>query len=132
MRLPRVRFTVRRMTAVVAVAAVVLVALPRTGGTDPFGTACPALQVEGEVAWVDRTNERVVLTIGSDDGLVTGFSMSLFRPEPWAQSLGQVRITSVGPDHAEGDVIREWSMSRVKVRVGDRVSLYPTYKKRGR
>jgi len=60
--------------------------------------------VHGEVARVARNN-RVELTIGSDDGLVVGHELFLYRLKPKPDYLGKIRIISVDPDQAVGEVI---------------------------
>jgi hypothetical protein len=60
--------------------------------------------VHGEVARVARNNQ-VELTIGSDDGLVVGHELFLWRLKPKPDYLGKIRIISVDPDQAVGVVI---------------------------
>ncbi|GAC1451238.1 MAG: hypothetical protein NVSMB9_36210 [Isosphaeraceae bacterium] len=125
MRLPRVRFTVRRMMGGVAVASLILVALPLTRGTRQYQAVCPPPQVEGEVAWVDSTNERVLLTIGSDDGLVQGVELYGFRNDPKSRFLGKIRIVYIDDDRSVGQVIGVWNKPGSPIRKGDKVALYP-------
>jgi len=77
--------------------------------------------VQGEVARVDRQNSRVELTIGSDDGLVPGHELFLFRTKPQPQYLGKVKILSVDPDQAVGQVIGT-TYHGIKIQEGDHVS----------
>ena len=77
--------------------------------------------VQGEVARVDRRNQRVELTIGSDDGLVPGHELYLYRTKPRPQYLGKVRIISVDPDQAVGQVIGG-ILHGIKIQEGDNVS----------
>jgi hypothetical protein len=124
MRLPRVRFTMWRMMVAVAIVSLILVAIPPIKGINTYiMCAYSPFPVEGEVNWVDSSNDQVLLTIGSDDGLVVGHLVSVYRSKSRARSLGMIRITSTDPDEAEGKFVRDWSNFRVKVRVGDRVSL---------
>ena len=61
--------------------------------------------VEGEVDKVDSNNRRVEITIGSDDGLVVGHELHLYRLGPEPKYLGKVKIISVDPDRAVAEVI---------------------------
>ena len=47
--------------------------------------------VSGQVKKVDPTNKRLEITIGSDDGLVVGHELYLFRTKPRPEYLGKVR-----------------------------------------
>jgi multidrug efflux pump subunit AcrA (membrane-fusion protein) len=76
--------------------------------------------VHGEVARVEA-NRRVELTIGSDDGLVVGHELSIFRLKPRPEYLGKIRIISVDPDQAVGVVIGNTYQGK-KIREGDIVS----------
>jgi len=76
--------------------------------------------VHGEVARVER-NKRVELTIGSDDGLVVGHELSLYRLKPKADYLGKIRIISVDPDQAVGVVIGATVQGK-QIKEGDVVS----------
>jgi chromosome segregation ATPase len=60
--------------------------------------------VVGEVKRVDPSNRRVEITIGSDDGLVPGHELYLFRTTPRPEYLGKITIISVDPDQAVGRV----------------------------
>jgi multidrug efflux pump subunit AcrA (membrane-fusion protein) len=77
--------------------------------------------VQGEVARVDRRNQRVELTIGSDDGLVPGHELYLYRTKPRPQYLGKVRIISVDPDQAVGQMIGG-VLHGIQIQEGDHVS----------
>jgi ABC-type Na+ efflux pump permease subunit len=76
--------------------------------------------VHGEVARVARNN-RVELTIGSDDGLVVGHELSLYRLKPKPDYLGKIRIISVDPDQAVGEVIGGTVQGK-QIKEGDIVS----------
>jgi hypothetical protein len=76
--------------------------------------------VHGEVARVDRNN-RVELTIGSDDGLVVGHELFLWRLKPRSEYLGKIRIISVDPDQAVGVVIGGTYQGK-QIKEGDIVS----------
>ncbi|AGA30635.1 hypothetical protein [Singulisphaera acidiphila] len=77
--------------------------------------------VHGEVARVDRDN-RVELTIGSDDGLVVGHELYLWRLKPKPEYLGKIRILSVDPDQAVGVVVGGTTIQGKKIKEGDIVS----------
>jgi hypothetical protein len=76
--------------------------------------------VHGEVARVARNN-RVELTIGSDDGLVVGHELVLWRLKPKPDYLGKIRIISVDPDQAVGEVIGGTVQGK-QIKEGDIVS----------
>jgi hypothetical protein len=77
--------------------------------------------VEGEVKQVDPTNRKIVMTIGSDDGLVMGHELFVFRTKPRAEYLGKVQIIAVDPDQAVGRVVGNTNQGK-KIREGDIVS----------
>jgi len=79
--------------------------------------------VHGEVARVDRDN-RVELTIGSDDGLVVGHELYLWRLKPKSEYLGKVRIISVDPDQAVGVVVGGTTVQGKKIKEGDIVLVH--------
>jgi hypothetical protein len=77
--------------------------------------------VMGEVKRVDPTNRRFEITIGSDDGLVVGHELFLFRLSPRPEYLGKVMIQTVDPDQAVVKVIGN-TVHGKKIREGDIVS----------
>jgi hypothetical protein len=77
--------------------------------------------VMGEVKRVDPTNRRLEITIGSDDGLVVGHELYLFRLSPRPEYLGKVKIQTVDPDQAVVRVIGNTFQGK-KIREGDIVS----------
>jgi hypothetical protein len=77
--------------------------------------------VRGEVARVDAQNRSVEITIGSDDGLVPGHELFLFREKPQAEYLGKIKIISVDPDQSVGRVIGATIQGK-KIKEGDIVS----------
>jgi hypothetical protein len=88
--------------------------------------APPPYFAHGEVWKVDAQNKRVDITIGSDDGLVPGHELFVYRVDPLAQSgakfelLGQIQIVAAFPLQSVAKVI---SPLRGKViKEGDRVS----------
>ena len=77
--------------------------------------------VVGEVKRVDPSNRRVEITIGSDDGLVVGHELFLFRQKPRPEYLGKITIISVDPDQAVGRVNGTTYQGK-KIQEGDLVS----------
>jgi hypothetical protein len=77
--------------------------------------------VEGEVSRVDPRNDRMEITIGSDDGLVVGHELLLYRLSPQPEYLGKVRISAVDPDKAVAKVVGRTVQGK-KIREGDIVS----------
>ena len=77
--------------------------------------------VVGEVKRVDPSNRRVELSIGSDDGLVVGHELFLFRQIPRPEYLGKITIISVDPDQAVGRVNGTTYQGK-KIKEGDLVS----------
>jgi hypothetical protein len=61
------------------------------------------------------------ITIGSDDGLVVGHELYLFRTSPRPEYLGKVKIISVDPDQAVAKVIGNTVQGK-KIKEGDIVS----------
>jgi len=78
-------------------------------------------QVEGEVRRVDSQNRRVEITIGSDDGLVPGHELFLYRTKPRPEYLGKIQVLTVDPDQAVGKVINGTNQGK-KIQEGDIVS----------
>ena len=77
--------------------------------------------VHGEVLRVDARNQRVELSIGSDDGLVPGHELYLYRVKPRPEYLGKIAILSTDPDQAVGQVIGT-TVNGKKIQEGDIVS----------
>jgi chromosome segregation ATPase len=77
--------------------------------------------VVGEVKRVDAKNQRVEVTIGSDDGLVVGHELYLFRTSPRPEFLGKVSIVDVDPDQAVAKVVGHTYQGK-KIKEGDIVS----------
>ncbi len=97
--------------------------LRRNGLSDDIatvkGTDTPP-SVEGEVSRVEG-NKSVELTIGSDDGLVPGHELSLYRVKPKPEYLGKIKIISVDPDQSVGRIIGATVQGK-KIKEGDIVS----------
>lgn len=77
--------------------------------------------VEGKITRVDRANQRVEISIGSDDGLSVGHELELWRTTPTPEYLGRIRVEAVDPDHAVGTVIGKTIQGK-KIQEGDIVS----------
>jgi chromosome segregation ATPase len=77
--------------------------------------------VVGEVKRIDPTNRRLEVTIGSDDGLVVGHELYIFRTTPRPEYIGKVAIVTVDPDQAVAKVIGNTFQGK-KIKEGDIVS----------
>lgn len=78
--------------------------------------------VEGEVKRVDNRNSRVEITIGSDDGLVEGNTLYVYRTnQPDPGYIGRIQLDAVDPDQAVGHVIGRTVLGK-KIREGDNVT----------
>jgi len=77
--------------------------------------------VEGLVSRVDATSNHVELSIGSDDGLVPGHELFVFRRSPNAQFVGKIRIIAADPERAVATVVGKTYLG-TKVTEGDVVS----------
>ena len=77
--------------------------------------------VHGEILRVDAQNKKVEISIGSDDGLVPGHELYLYRVKPRPEYLGKIKILSTDPDQAVGQVIGTISQGK-KIQEGDIVS----------
>ncbi len=84
------------------------------------GLASPP-PVEGLIKRVDATNRRVEISIGSDDGLVAGHELNLYRIKPRPEYLGKVQIVSVDSNQAVGRVVGNTYQGK-KIKEGDIVS----------
>lgn len=76
--------------------------------------------VEGYVKRVDAKNTRVEISIGSNDGLIAGHELYIYRTDPKPEYIGKIRIRDVDPNQAVGDVINRYQGK--KVREDDRVT----------
>jgi chromosome segregation ATPase len=77
--------------------------------------------VTGQVTKVDPTNKRLEISIGSDDGLVVGHELFLYRTTPRAEYLGRGQIVAVDPDQAVVRVVGNTVQGK-KIKEGDIVS----------
>lgn len=78
-------------------------------------------EVEGMIHRVDAQAEHVELTIGSDDGLVPGHELFVFRRTPRAQYIGKIRIIATDPERSVATVVGKTYLG-TKVTEGDIVS----------
>jgi hypothetical protein len=78
-------------------------------------------EVEGQVSRVDATGERLELSIGSDDGLVKGHELFVYRRTPQAQYIGKIRIIATDPERSVATVVGKTYLG-TKVTEGDIVS----------
>jgi hypothetical protein len=77
--------------------------------------------VRGQILRVDAQNKRVEISIGSDDGLVPGHELNLYRIKPRPEFLGKIKILSTDPDQAVGQVVGN-TVNGKKIQEGDIVS----------
>ena len=77
--------------------------------------------VEGQVTRIDALNKRIEISIGSDDGLVPGHELFLYRLQPEAVYLGKVQVLTVDPDQSVCKVIGTTVQGK-KIKEGDIVS----------
>jgi hypothetical protein len=84
------------------------------------GLATPPT-VTGKINRIDPTNRYYEISIGSDDGLVVGHELYLYRISPRPEYLGKVIIISVDPDQAVAKVVGKTYMGK-KIKEGDIVS----------
>lgn len=89
----------------------------------------PPPPVDGlvRVVKIDRTNRPVFveITIGSDDGLLKGHVLDVMRlgvNGKKAQYLGKIRVTSIEPDRAVCEVMREDQPANGIIQEGDNVT----------
>ena len=78
-------------------------------------------EVEGMIHRVDANSDHVELTIGSDDGLVPGHELFVFRRTPRAQYIGKIRIIATDPERSVATVVGKTYLG-TKVTEGDIVS----------
>ena len=77
--------------------------------------------VKGEVARVDQKNKRIEITLGSDEGLVVGDTLFIYREKPTAEYIGKIRLILVEPDQAVG-TIEGQTVGGKKIQEGDHVT----------
>ena len=77
--------------------------------------------VQGEVLRTNSRSNEIEISIGSDDGLVVGHELYVYRTKPRAEYLGKARIIVVDPDQAVAKVINSTVQGK-KIKEGDIVS----------
>jgi hypothetical protein len=78
--------------------------------------------VEGQVEKVDSRNSRVEISIGSDDGLVEGNTLQIYRTsQPDPGYIGKIQIDAVDPDKAVAHVVGKTIQGK-KIKEGDIVT----------
>jgi hypothetical protein len=77
--------------------------------------------VQGEVLRVDRQSKTIEISIGSDDGLVAGHLLYIYRTKPRPDYIGQVKIISTDPDQSVARVQGN-TINGKKIEEGDIVS----------
>jgi predicted RNase H-like nuclease (RuvC/YqgF family) len=77
--------------------------------------------VTGEVKRIDPTNREMEITVGSDDGLVVGHPLYVYRLSPRPEYLAKVEVVAVDPDQAVVKVVGKPYMGK-KIKEGDIVS----------
>lgn len=88
---------------------------------DIKGVASP-MDVEGEVTAVDARNQTVEISIGSNDGLLVGHELYLYRTTPMPQFLGKIQITAVDVQNSVGRVVGGKTLHGIKIQKGDHVA----------
>lgn len=78
-------------------------------------------EVEGEVLQADTTKGRFQISIGSDDGLVPGHELFVYRLQPRPEYLGKVKVSIVDSDRAVVTLIGTTPQGK-KIQEGDIVS----------
>ena len=77
--------------------------------------------VEGKVVELNPTGRSMEISIGSDDGLLVGQELYVYRIAPRAEYIGKVKIVAVEGDKAVADLIGSTVLGK-KVMEGDNVS----------
>jgi hypothetical protein len=78
--------------------------------------------VEGQVERIDVTGNRLEISIGSDDGLVEGNTLVVYRTaQPDPGFIGNIKIDAVDPDKAVAHVIGKTVQGK-KIKEGDIVT----------
>lgn len=78
-------------------------------------------EVEGQVSRIDSSSNRIEISIGSDDGLVNGHELFVYRRTPRPQYIGKIRIIATDPEKAVATVVGKTYLG-TKVTEGDVVS----------
>ncbi|WZO97579.1 hypothetical protein EP7_004620 [Isosphaeraceae bacterium EP7] len=86
------------------------------------GAVAPPPDVEGVITRIDAQSKRVEISIGSDDGLIIGHELNIFRTKPSTDYLGKIRIISVEPNQAVGTLVNGKTYQGKKLEEGDIVA----------
>lgn len=78
-------------------------------------------KVQGVILQVNNTNDKAVLSIGSDDGLVVGHELVAYRTGADAGYLGKLKIMEVEPNRASAVVVNKTYQGK-RLQEGDIVS----------
>lgn len=81
----------------------------------------PPPDLDGEVTEVDQQGRKFQISVGSDDGLVVGHELYVYRFKPNPEYLGKVRIQTVDHDQAVVTLIGTTPQGK-KIQEGDIVS----------
>lgn len=104
---------------------VVLQNVIRQNGLDPDPTKYTRLQqppdVDGRVLRGDAQNRRFEISLGSDDGLVAGHELFVYRLDPQPEFIGRVRVQAVDTDQSVVTVVGS-TLQGKKIQEGDIVS----------
>jgi hypothetical protein len=104
---------------------VVLQNVIQQNGLDPDPARYTQLEqppdVDGEVVRVDGQNRRFQISLGSDDGLVIGHKLYVYRLQPSPEYLGEVRVQAVDSDQSVVTIIGSTPQGK-KIQEGDIVS----------
>jgi RNA polymerase sigma-70 factor (ECF subfamily) len=86
-------------------------------------------KLQGTVSKVDATNKRVEITLGSDDGLVVGHELYIYRTRRPDRStgareqVGHIRVLRTDPDTSTAKVLEP---THQRIQLGDQVSPRPS------
>ncbi len=104
---------------------VILSNVIQQNGLDPdpkhYKAIALAPTVEGEITRKGDNNQRFQISIGSDDGLVVGHELYVYRLQPKPEYLGKVRVQAVDSDQSVVSVIGSTPQGK-KIEEGDIVS----------
>lgn len=97
----------------------------QANGLDPDPTRYVKLQlppdVDGQVLQADMLNRRFQISLGSDDGLVAGHELYVYRLQPRPEYLGKVKVQLVDSDQSVVTLIGNTPQGK-KIQEGDLVS----------
>lgn len=85
-----------------------------------LGISAPP-DVPGIITQVDPSNKKAQISLGSDDGILPGHVLQIYRKNP-PEFLGELKITIVEPDSAVGEVVGGKTNLGKRMQEGDNVS----------